>query len=200
LWYDYFFYTGLKETALFILTRGLNDMRPFARIIILCVAAMVAVSFPGPVCAESPFPEPASPVNDFADVITPPYEKRIANIAKELTDQTGAALFVVTVPGLGNADANAYAERLYSTWDLGKKGSDKGILILVSVRERKLQVRTGAGLKALLSQRQIGEIQDRFVAPYLKQNNYDDGLLNGVLAIAKIIAKESGVTLKGIEP
>jgi uncharacterized protein len=200
LWYDYFFYTGLKETALFILTSGLNDMRPFARIIILYVAAMVAVSFPGPVCAESPFPKPAGPVNDFADVITPPYEKRIANIAKELTDQTGAALFVVTVPDLGDADANAYAERLYSTWDSGKKGSDKGILILISIRERKLQVRTGAGLKALLSQRQIGEIQDRFVAPYLKQNNYDDGLLNGVLAIAKIIAKESGVTLKGIEP
>jgi uncharacterized membrane protein YgcG len=54
----------------------------------------------------------------------------------------------------------------------------------------------GNGLKAILSQRQIGEIQDRFVAPYLKQNNYDDGLLNAVLAIAKIIAKESGIALK----
>jgi uncharacterized protein len=175
-------------------------VRPFTRILIFCVVAALAASFPGAVCAESALPKPRGPVNDFADVITPPYEKRIGNIAKELTGKTGVALFVVTVPGLGGAGAYEYAERLYKDWGVGTKGSDKGILILVSVRERKLQVRTGAGMKALLSERQIAEIQDRFVAPYLKQNNYDTGLFNGVVAIAKIIAKESGVTLKEIEP
>jgi uncharacterized membrane protein YgcG len=59
-----------------------------------------------------------------------------------------------------------------------------------------MRIRTGTGLKAILPPRQIGEIQDRFAAPLLKQNNYDDGLLNAVVAIAKIIAKQSGVTLK----
>jgi hypothetical protein len=38
------------------------------------------------------------------------------------------------------------------------------------------------------------------MAPLLKKNNYDDGLLNGVVAIAKIIGEGSGVTLKDIEP
>ena len=33
------------------------------------------------------------------------------------------------------------------------------------------------------------------MAPLLKQNNYDDGLLNGVVAIGKIISKEAGVTI-----
>jgi uncharacterized protein len=159
-------------------------VRPFTRILIFCVVAALAASFPGAVCAESALPKPRGPVN----------------IAKELNGKTGVALFVVTVPGLGGAGAYEYAERLYKDWGVGTKGSDKGILILVSVRERKLQVRTGAGMKALLSERQIAEIQDRFVAPYLKQNNYDTGLFNGVVAIAKIIAKESGVTLKEIEP
>jgi uncharacterized protein len=151
---------------------------------------------PGSGCSESPLPKHSGPVNDFADVITPPYEKRIANIAKELLTKTGVDLFVVTVPDLGGADAKEYGERLYSAWDIGKKGGDKGLLILTSTKERKLQIKAGTGLKGILSARQIGEIQDRFVAPYLKQNNYDDGLLNGVSAIAKIIAKESGVTLK----
>ena len=150
----------------------------------------------GGACAEDPLPKASGPVNDFADVITPPYEKRMGNIAKELLTKTEVALFVVTMPDLGGADAKEYAERLYTAWDIGKKRGDKGVLILASVSERKLQIRMGAGLKAIFSQRQIGEIQDRFVAPYLKQNNYDDGLLNGVLVIAKLIGKETGVTLK----
>lgn len=175
-------------------------MRPFTRIIIFCAVAALAASLPGGVCAQSAFPKPGGPVNDFADVITPPYEKRIGNIAKELTGKTGVALFVVTMPNVGGAGADEYAERLYKDWGLGTKGSDKGILILVSVRERKLHVRVGADLEAHLSQRQIEEIQSRFVVPYLRQNNYDAGLFNGVVAIAKIIAEESGVTLEEIVP
>jgi uncharacterized protein len=175
-------------------------VRPLSRILIICVVAALAASLPGGVCAENLFPKPSGPVNDFADVITPPYEKRIGNIAKELNGKTGVALFVVTTPGMGGTGADEYAERLYKDWSIGTKGSDKGILILVSVKERKLHVWMGADLKVLVSPRQIEEIQDRFVVPYLKQNNYDAGLFNGVVAIAKIIAKESGVTLKEIEP
>jgi uncharacterized membrane protein YgcG len=33
------------------------------------------------------------------------------------------------------------------------------------------------------------------MAPFLKQNNYDDGVLNGVVAIGKIISKEAGGTI-----
>jgi len=159
-------------------------------------AFLLAAGLAGDVCAQSPLPKPTGTVNDFADVITPPYEKRLGNIANELTDKTGVALVLVTTHELGGADPEEYARRLYNAWGLGKTGEDRGVLILVSVREQKMRIRTGTGLKAILSPRQIGEIQDRFAAPLLKQNNYDDGLLNGVVAIAKIIAKESGVTLK----
>jgi uncharacterized protein len=179
------------------LRSSLVFMRPFSWVSLFSLGALMAAFLAGPVCAESPLPKPSGPVNDFADRITPPYEKRIGKISRELVDKTGDALFVVTVPDLGSADANEYAERLYSAWNIGKNEVDKGVLILVSARECKLQVRMGTGIKALLSPRQIGEIQDRFMAPLLKQNNYDDGLLNGVVAIAKIISKEAGVTLTG---
>jgi uncharacterized protein len=79
---------------------------------------------------------------------------------------------------------------------VGKNGKDRGVLIFVSRKEQTMRIHTGTGLKTVLSQRQIAEIQDRFVAPLLKQNDYDNGLLNGVVAVAKIIGKESGVTLK----
>jgi uncharacterized protein len=174
-----------------------NAMRPFSRIIILSLVAVFAAALLGHVSAENPLLKPAGPVNDLADVITPPYEKRIGNFARELLDKTGVALVLVTMHDLGGADSNEYANRLYNAWGIGKTGEDRGVLILVSVKEQQMRIRTGTGLKAVLSPRQLGEIQDRFVAPLLKQNNYDDGLLNGVVAIAKIISKEAGVTLAG---
>jgi uncharacterized protein len=189
--------TGRTHTTSLIPRSLLVFMRPFSWVSLFSLVALMALFLPGSLCAESPLPKPSGPVNDFADRMTPPYEKRIGNISKELVDKTGVALFVVTVPDLGSADASEYAERLYSAWNIGKNGADKGVLILVSVRERKLQVRMGTGVKALVSPHQIVEIQDRFVAPLLKQNNYDDGLLNGVVAIAKIISKEAGVTFTG---
>jgi len=172
-------------------------MRPFSTIAIVSFIVLLTTSLPTSVLAGNKFPEPSGPVNDFADVMTPPYEKRIGNFAKELLAKTGVTLVLVTIRDLGGSDPNEYANQLYNAWGIGKTGDDRGVLILVSVREQKMRIRTGNGLKALLSPRQQGEIQDRFVAPLLKQNNYDDGLLNGVVAIVKIIGKDAGVTLTG---
>lgn len=173
----------------------LGGMRPFSKIVILSFIALFMAALPAYLSAETSLPKPAGPVNDFADVITPPYEKRIGNLAKELFDKTGVALVVVTMHDLGGDDHNEYATRLYNAWGIGKKGEDKGVLILVIVRQRKMRIETGAGLKAFLTESLVQEIQDRFMAPFLKQNNYDDGLLNGVVAIGKIISKQAGATI-----
>jgi len=173
----------------------LDGMRPFSKIVILTFVALFATSLLASVSGENPLPKPSGSVNDFAEVITPPYEKRIAHLAKELLDKTSVTLVLVTMPDLGGADSNEYANRLYNAWGIGKTEEDRGILILVSVREQKMRIRTGSGLKALLSSGQVEEIQDRFMAPFLKQNNYDDGLLNGIVAIGKIIRKHAGATI-----
>jgi uncharacterized protein len=175
----------------------LGGMRPFSKTVMICFIALFSTSLLASVFAETPLPKPSGPVNDFAEVMTSPYEKRISNLAKELLAKTGVALVLVTMHELGGADSSQYASRLYNEWGIGKTGEDRGVLILVSVREQKMRIFTGTGLKALLSPRQVAEIEARFVAPLLKQNNYDDGLLNGVVAIAKIISKESGVSITG---
>ena len=171
-------------------------MRPFSSLILLSLIAVIAAFLPGSGCTESPFPKASGPVNDFADAMSAPYEKRIGRIAEELRVKTGVELVLVTMRDLGGADPKEYVPRLYQAWAVGKNGKDRGVLIFVSRKEQTMRIHTGTGLKTVLSQRQIAEIQDRFVAPLLKQNDYDNGLLNGVVAIAKIIGKESGVALK----
>jgi uncharacterized protein len=150
--------------------------------------------------AERPFPRPEGPVNDFANVISQAHEQKIDEIARELLQKTGTALVIVTMPDIGGAEYNDYANRLYSAWGIGKKGEDKGVLIFVTLKERKMRIETGYGVEGILPDGLAGEIRDRYMVPLLKQNKFGEGLLNGTLAVSQIIARGSGVKLTGEMP
>ena len=103
-----------------------------------------------PVSAERPIPEPRGLVNDFANVIPSPSEEKIVALTSELLRKTGIALAVVTMPDIDGAEYNNYANRLYSAWGIGQKGEDKGVLIFVTIKERKMRIETGYGVEGIL--------------------------------------------------
>lgn len=150
--------------------------------------------------ADRPFPKPRGLVNDFANVIPPAYKQKIVAITGELLQKTGTPVVVVTMPDIGGAEYNDYANRLYSAWGLGKKGEDKGILIFVTIKERKMRIETGYGVEGIIPDGLAGEIRDRYMIPYLKQDKFGQGLLNGTIAVAQIVAKDSGIELSGQAP
>ena len=150
--------------------------------------------------AEQPFPKPKGLINDFANVIPQSYEQKLVTITSELFDKTGTPVVVVTMPDIGGEDYNEYANRLYSAWGIGKKGEDKGVLIFVTIKERKMRIETGYGVEGILPDGLVGEIRDRYMTPYLKQNKFGEGLLNGTLAVSQVSAKDSGIQLTGQAP
>jgi uncharacterized protein len=150
--------------------------------------------------AERPFPKPKGLVNDLAGVIPQASEQKINLIVTELFQKTGVPVVVVTMPDIGGAEYNDYANRLYSAWGIGKKGEDKGVLIFITIKERKLRIETGYGVEGILPDGLVGEIRDRYMTPYLKQNKFGEGMLNGTMAVSQIIAKDAGVKLTGQVP
>jgi uncharacterized protein len=147
--------------------------------------------------AERPFPKPRGLVNDFAGVIPPDYEQKINALCREVLQKTGAAIVVVTMTDIGGAEYNDYANRLYSAWGIGKKGEDKGVLIFITVKERKMRIETGYGVEGILPDGLVGEIRDQYMIPYLRKNRFGEGILNGTLAVAQVIAKDAGIRLTG---
>ncbi len=147
--------------------------------------------------AERPFPKPKGLVNDFAGVIPPAYASKIRAVTAELYQKTGVPVVVVTMPDIGGAEYNDYANRLYENWGIGKKGEDKGVLIFVTVKERKMRIEVGYGLEGILPDGLAGEIRDRYMVPYLKKDRFGEGLLKGAVAVSQVIARDSGVTLTG---
>ncbi len=142
-------------------------------------------------------PVPAQAVNDFANVIPASFKQQIEAICRELWEKTNAAIVVVTIETLGGENLEDYANRLYESWGIGKRGEDKGVLILNVVEDRKVRIETGYGLEGILPDGKVGQIIDDEMIPLLRQGNYGQAYLNAVITIAEMIAADEGVELTG---
>lgn len=155
----------------------------------LCFAGFV------PAQAVKDLPAPTDYVSDFAHVLSPEAVARLDSICSQL-DHTAAnaQIAVVTVKTLDGDDPADYANELEDKWKMGKKGSDRGVLVLVAVNDHKYRIDVGYGLEGILTDGDIGDI-GRSMVPYLRSNDYDSAITLGVGEVAQVIAKDAHVTL-----
>jgi len=160
------------------------------------VATLVFLHGQGAWGAEN-FPKPSGPVNDFAGIIPQTERQKMETLSMEVLQKTGTSVVVVTVSTVGDSDAALYANELFQEWGIGKKGEDKGVLILLALKERRIRIETGYGVEGILPDGLVGEILDRYTVPLLKKGQYGQGLFNAVAAVSTVIAKDANVDLSG---
>lgn len=147
--------------------------------------------------AQEKFPPHQGLINDFAGVIPPDIQREMRSRAREVLQKTGASVVVVTVPTIGESYVADYANKLYHAWGIGKKGEDRGVLILFALQERKIRIETGYGLEGILPDGRVGEVLRNDMVPLLKEGKYGEGLLNGLKSVAATIAAAGNVELTG---
>lgn len=138
-------------------------------------------------------------VNDNAGVLSATTKQYIMNTNVELQKKTGAQIVVVTVKSLDGMSIEDYANQLFNSWGIGDKTKDNGLLLLCSYGDREFRVEVGYGLEGKLPDGKTGRMQDEYIIPYLKSNNFDEGIKNGYSAFLKEVADEYGVTITGSE-
>ena len=139
-------------------------------------------------------------VNDYANLINTDTETYIINTNLNLYNQTGAQIVVVTVNDLEGRTIEEYATTLYRNFGIGSKEKNNGVLMLLALEEREFRIEVGYGLEGVLNDAKTGRIQDQYIIPYLKQNNWNEGIKNGYNAIIQIVAQEYGVSVNAEAP
>jgi uncharacterized protein len=102
---------------------------------------------------------------------------------------------IVTVRTLEGEDAADFASRLEDKWKMGKKGSDRGVLILLAVNDHKRRIDVGYGLEGILPDGKVGDI-GREMVPYLRANDFDNAVLLALTQISQVIAADAKITLE----
>lgn len=163
------------------------------RMFLLIIGCLLLPISPG--WAQDEFPDPLGYVSDFAGVISAQEKTRMTAIIAELKEKTTAEIAVVTMKDIGGQSEEIYANRLFSAWGIGVKGKDNGILLFLTLQERRFRIETGYGLEGILPDGLLGQIADEQIIPFLRDGRYGEGLLSGTIAVAQIIAKDAGIQL-----
>jgi uncharacterized protein len=139
-------------------------------------------------------PPPSNYVNDFAGVLSPATQADLNRLCLQVDRQAHAQIAVVTVKTLDGEPIENFATALEDKWKVGKKGTDRGLLLLFAINDRKYRFEVGYGLEGILPDGRVGDV-GRQMVPYLQRNDYDGAVTVAVQQIAGVIAADAGVTL-----
>jgi uncharacterized protein len=139
-------------------------------------------------------PPPTNYVSDFANVLSPQTQASLDALCAQVDRQAHAQIAVVTIKSLDGEPLENFATALEDKWKVGKKGTDRGLLLIFAPNDRKYRFEVGYGLEGILPDGRVGDI-GRQMVPYLRQNNYDAAVTLAVQQVASVIAADAGVTL-----
>jgi uncharacterized protein len=138
--------------------------------------------------------KPTDYVNDFAGVLSQQTITQVDGICSSVYQRANAQIVVVTVKNLDGGDVDDFTARLEEKWKIGRKGSDRGVLILIAVEDHKYRIEVGYGLEGILPDARAGDI-GRQMVPSLKKADYDSAVRIATVAVAQIISADAGVDL-----
>ena len=160
----------------------------------LTIAAILACGSPAADAASELLPKPAQReyVVDTAGIVSAEDRAQIEKIGEELREKTKAEIVVVTVPTLGDADIESYANKLFRSWGIGDAKQSNGVLLLIAKDDRKFRIEVGYGLEGEITDGRSGEILDK-MKPYFRDEKYSEGVLNAYQKLAAYAYRAAGV-------
>lgn len=174
-------------------------MKKYSAILLSAVLLILSLSVSAFAAKNTPYPPPTQNffVNDFADCINESDEQKMQSMAEELYKKTGAQVVCVTVNSLDGKDVRDYALGLGREWGIGSKNDNNGVLLLLAVDDRQVDIEVGYGLEGTLTDGKTGRILDTYAMPYLRDNDFSAGLYKAFSALIGETANEYGVEING---
>ncbi|NWF73589.1 MAG: TPM domain-containing protein [Nitrospirae bacterium] len=128
----------------------------------------------------------------------PPLTARVVDLAHVLPAEIAASLTrdleahetktsnqvaVLILPSLEGEPLEEFSHRVATTWKLGQKGTDNGVLLLIALRERKVRIEVGYGLEGTLTDLRAAHIIRQEIVPRFRSGDLPGGIAAGVQGI-----------------
>jgi uncharacterized protein len=173
------------------------------RLACVCLLAfcLLPLGFVRTAHAQPAPPALTAPVNDLAHVIDAASAQEIDRRVRALQAATGDVVVVATVPTFKPyGDIREYAVKMFENGGrgVGEKGKDNGLLIVVAVEDRRVDVEVGYALEEFITDGFAGETIRQYMTPEFRNGSYGAGLLAGTTRIINRIAERRGVNLQDV--
>ena len=128
-------------------------------------------------------PNPPKLVNDYGNVLTEDQKQALETKLNRFDNSTSTQVLVVIVPRLDGRDVADAAIEIGRSWGVGGKKNNNGVVLLISVEDRKLNISPGYGLEKSLPDLTCQQIIQSIIVPNFKGNDYYRGIDEGTDAI-----------------
>lgn len=169
------------------------------RIIGISLALLLVVFCVGPAWAKAPIPKKHMEnfyVHDFANMLDSDHVRNIMAVGAAIGKASGAEVIVVTIDSLENYPIEEYANELFRSWGIGDKQKNNGVLLLINKeniilgKSGRVRIEVGYGLEGAIPDGKAGRILDEYVLPSWDEGKYSEGIFQGYMALAQIVAEE----------
>ncbi len=153
----------------------------------LLLAVMFYLGYFAPASAAPNYPELAGRITDNAHLLKPEdraqIEAELAALELKSTDQ----IAVVTVPSLEGYAIEDYGIGLARKWQIGQKGKDNGILLIVAPNEKKVRIEVGRRLEPVMTDTMSKIIIQNAILSQFRRGDFSGGIRDGVRDIKAVL-------------
>ncbi len=132
-------------------------------------------------------PSLSGPVVDVAHVLPPDTVEQLSQEIRAHEAKTSNQVVVLILPSLEGETLFDFSHRVATTWKLGRKGTDNGVLLLVALKDRKVRLEVGYGLEGALTDARSAQIIRNEIVPRFRSGEFAVGVTAGVRAVLSTI-------------
>jgi uncharacterized protein len=135
-------------------------------------------------------PSPPRLVNDLAGLLPLDEVNALERTLVAYDDSTSSQVAIVILKELGDYAIEDWALEIGRKWGVGRKAKNNGVVIIVSMSPKKINISPGYGLEGALPDILCKRIISNEISPSFKTGQYAEGLTKGVKAIRGAVKGE----------
>jgi uncharacterized protein len=138
--------------------------------------------------------KPEGYVSDFARVVDPQSKAELESYAARIQQATGAQFAFVSIPSLQGEPIEDVTNDIFHNFGVGEKGKDNGLMVLLSVGDRKSRLEVGGGLGESIPDSMAGLLLED-MRPALREGQYGTAFLLAAQRLGDTLAQAKGVPI-----
>lgn len=164
------------------------SLRPLLRALLL---SCLCLALPAWAQSDAAIPPMASPVVDTTGTLDAAQKQALEAQALALQQRKGSQLQILIVPSTQPETIEQYTQRVFEQWQVGRKGVDDGVLLVVAKDDRKVRIEPGYGLEGAIPDAIANRVIQEYLAPKFRTGDYAGGLADGTAALVKLVDGEA---------
>jgi uncharacterized protein len=137
--------------------------------------------------AAPKFPVLSGRIVDEANLLSPEDRGGLERELQALEEKSSDQLVIFTARSLQGYEIEDFGYQLGRTWQLGQKGQDNGVVLIVAPNERKVRIEVGRGLEPQLTDVMSKLIIENAILPAFRRGDFAAGIKAGVRDIRDVL-------------